>query len=213
MKNWLYTSETYFVNKISVRSIFMQFFQCVLWRLIVFASCEELFYIFRSLWLMSYESLCMLWNICLLWNILFSCCPTWEGVWNIAVWNIVDLLLEKSLVLEGPSTVWFLNRKSHCERSHSCSGEHWCEQWRSLSLPVFWLIFSIRPSRVGAEGDCQETYPIKGPLGRWIQLKEACFWWPPRQEDYVQVIYYDVFLATMQAYQCSMRPGPGQLES
>lgn len=29
----------------------------------------------------------------------------------------------------------------------------------------------------------------------------------------MQVIYYDVFLATMQAYQCSMLPGPGQLES
>lgn len=132
---------------------------------------------------------------------------------NIAVWNIVDLLLEKSLVLDCPSTVWFLNRKSHCERSHSWSGEHWYEQWRSLSFPVFWLIFSIRPSRVGAEGDCQETYLVKSPLGRWIQLKEACFWWPLGQEDCVRVIYYDVFLATMQAYQCSMLPGPGQLES
>lgn len=60
-------------------------------------------------------------------------------------------------------TVWFLNRKSHCERSHSWSEEQWCEQWRSLSLPVFWLIFNIRPGRVRTEGDCQETYPVKGP--------------------------------------------------
>lgn len=173
----------------------------------MFASCE-VFYIFRSLWLVSYESLCMLWNMSSLELPLFLLSYLGRSLKHSgsSPWEVLGAWRSKY-------TVWFLNRKFHCERSHSWSEEHWCEQWRSLSLPVFWLIFNIRPSRVRTEGDCQETYPVKGLLGRWIQLKEACFWWLPGEEDYVHVIYYDVFLATMQACQCSMPPGPGQLES